>query len=363
MMNERQSILEISKSAFEYNISQIKKYVRNDIEIMPVIKANAYGTYINKNIDFIENFNIVGTAIVQEAIELRKLGFTNEILVLNQPYIEDVEDIIKYNITVGVASKEFIEEIGKYNKEIKIHLEIESGMGRTGVYPKDLEDLISLIKKYNNIKVEGIYTHLAVPDSDENFTNQQIEIFEDAVIKIKEKIPDIKYIHYSASNGILNFSTKNCNLVRAGMILYGYPSSATTFDKIDLKPVARLRSKISFIKEIDKGTSISYGRTFVADKKMKIATIGIGYADGIRRELSNKGEVVIRGQKARIVGTVCMDSFMVDVTSIENVKIGDIVYIWDNEKILLEEVAEKCNTINYEILSTISSRVPRKLIN
>lgn len=362
-MGERQSVLEVSKSAFEHNVNQIKKIVGNNTCIMPVIKANAYGTYINKNLDLIQDFKIVAVAIVQEAIELRKLGFKNEIFVLNQPYEEDIEDIVKNDITVGVASEVFIKELGKQNKNVKIHIELETGMGRTGVYNRAIEEFVRLIKKYKNIEVEGIYTHLSSADYDEEFTNKQITIFEDGVNKIKKEFNSIKYIHCSASNGILNYPKGICNLVRPGIILYGYKASDSTQEKIDLKPVAKLKSKISFIKEVSAGESISYGRTFIAKEKMKIATVEIGYADGIRRDLSNKGQVIIRGKRANIIGRVCMDSFMVDVTSIENVNIGDKVYIWDNEEIHLEEVAEKCGTINYEILCGISDRVPRKFID
>ena len=148
-------------------------------------------------------------------------------------------------------------------------------------------------------------------------------------------------------------------MVRAGIILYGYTSFDKTYDVINLKPVCKLKSKITFLKEVEPGTSISYSRKFITERKAKIATIPIGYADGIRRSLSNNGNVVINGFKAPIVGNVCMDSLMADVTDIPNVKLGDEVYIWDNENITLEEVADKCGTINYEIMSEISARVPR----
>jgi len=362
MNMKRQSVLEISKSDFKHNIAQIQNYVGENIEIMPVIKANAYGTYINKNLEMIKEFNMVAVAIVEEAVELRKIGFENEILVLNQPYIEDIEKIIKYDITVGVASKEFIEELGKCKQKVNIHLEVETGMGRTGINIKDLQYMVKAIKLFTNINIEGIYTHFSSADTDEEYTNQQIAKFKEAVNIIKKEIDTIKYIHSSASNGLLNFKDSECNIVRAGIIIYGYPASDTTLQKIDLRPVAKLKSKISFLKEIEEGTSISYGRTFISKNKMKIATIGIGYADGIRRALSNKGKVLINGKKADIVGKICMDSFMVDVTEIDNVKIGDEVYLWDNKNITLEEIAEQCDTINYEILCTIADRVPREFV-
>ena len=361
-MENRQSCLEISKKAFEENVKEIKKYIGNKV-LMPVLKANAYGTYINKNLELIKDFKIVAVAMVSEAIELRKIGFKKEIFVLNEPYIEDIPNILKYKLSVGISSKNFLEALKTYPEKITIHLEIETGMGRTGIDLKDLESFIKLIKNNKNIEVEGVYTHFSVADIDFEFTKEQIRKFEIGVNLVKKEFQNIKYIHSSASNGILNFKEDICNLVRPGIILYGYEPFENAYKKIKLKPVAKLKSKISFLKEVEPGVSISYGRNFIAKEKMKIATIGMGYADGLRRTLSNKGEVVINGKRAKIVGTICMDSFMVDVTDIDIVEEGDEVFIWDNEIITLEEVAKKCDTINYEIISTIQNRVPRKFVD
>ena len=236
-------------------------------------------------------------------------------------------------------------------------------MGRTGISLTDLDEVLEFLKETNNIEVEGVYTHLSAADTDEDFTNKQMELFKTGVSKIKEYYKDIKYIHASASNGILNVEDDFCNLVRPGILLYGYLPSTKIKKQIDLQPVAKLKSRILFIKKIEKDTSISYGRTFISTDKMTIATIGIGYADGIRRNLSNIGKVIIDGKKSNIVGTICMDSFMADVTDIDNVKVVDYVYIWDNDKIKLEDIANQCNTISYEILSTISNRVPRVFVD
>ncbi len=355
---ERQAILEIDTNSFKRNVESIKNYLNNQ-EIMPIIKANGYGTYINKRLDLIKDFNIVGVAIVKEGIELRKIGFNNEIFVLNQPAIDDIDNIIKYNITVGVSSLEFIKELGMKKKEVTIHIEIETGMGRTGVNPNELDYVSELIKKYPNINVEGIYTHLSVPDVDSDFTNKQLDIFKESVNRLKDKF-NFKYIHAQASTGLLNYNLDICNLYRPGIILYGYESC--TNSNINLEPIAKLKAKITYIKEVDTGTSISYGRKYITDKRTKVATVGIGYADGIRRGLSNKGKVVINNRLAPIIGTICMDSFMIDVTDIPDVKEGDFVYIWDNNLIKLEDVANELNTINYEIISTISDRVERDFI-
>ncbi len=355
----RPTVMEVDLEAFKYNVSQIQKYAGNSMKMMPVIKANAYGTYINTRNDIINNFDIVAVAVVDEAVALREQGFKKEIFVLNQPYKDEIDKIVKNNITIGVSSDSFLEEIGKRSEKIKIHIEIGTGMGRTGINPLRTKEYIEKIKKYSNIEIDGIYTHLSSADYDEEYTKKQLESFESSVKVAKEILGDIKCIHSSASNGILNFENKCCNLIRPGIILYGYEACNTTFDKIDLKPVCKLKSKITFLKEVSENTSIGYGRSFITKRKTKVATIPIGYADGLRRGLSNKGEVIIKGKKVPIIGSVCMDGFMADVTDLEDVCVGNDVYIWDNNIITLEEIAKSLDTINYEIMCTISNRVPR----
>lgn len=356
----RKTCLEVSREAFLHNIREIKRII-NNAEIMPVIKANAYGTYLNKDMELINQFDIVAVAIVDEAIQLRKLGYEKDIFVLNQPYVEEIDDIISNDIIIGVSSTAFLDSLNNYNDKVRVHIELETGMGRTGVLNSKLDEFIGKVK-YSNVIVEGVYTHLSSADIDYEFTNKQISLFESGVLKLKEEFDSIKYIHCAASNGILNFDLGICNMVRPGLILYGYPSCKTTLDKINLKPVARFKSSISFIKEINVGDSVSYGRSFVANSKMMVATIGCGYADGVKRKLSNKGYVSVNGKRCKILGNVCMDSFMIDVTGVD-AKVGDSVYIFDNQFVTLDEVADICETINYEILSTVSERVPRIFID
>lgn len=281
--------------------------------------------------------------------------------------VEDIDNILEHNITVGVCYNEFIKKLNEKAKlrgvKAKIHIEVETGMGRTGIQEKELDSVISKIKEMDNIFVEGIYTHFAESDSNIEYTKTQIEIFNRAVEKIKENFKSIKYIHCANSGAILNADTYPGNMVRPGIMLYGYYPCLKLKDKVNLKPICTLKTKISFIKEVEEGVSIGYGRTYITQRRTKIANVPIGYADGIKRALSNKGSVVINKQKVPIVGTVCMDSFMIDVTDLKNVRIGDDVYIWDNEMITVDDIAKQCETINYEILSTISNRVIRKAIN
>ena len=356
----RPAYMEVNLDNFEYNVEQIKNKVGKDVKIMPVIKASGYGTYINQRLDILNQFDIVAVATVDEGVYLRNLGYDKEIFILNQPYESEIEKIIENNIVVGISSYSFAEKLAETGKDICVHIEIGTGMGRTGVHPYKIEKYLQSLS--SNIKVEGIYTHFSSADIDEEYTKKQLQSFKIAVETAKEILGKIKYIHAAASNALLNYPEAHFNLVRPGIILYGYPGAEDTLEKIDLKPIAKLKAKITFLKTVEEGTSIGYGRSYITAKQTKVATVPLGYADGFRRDFSNGWEVLIRGKKVPIIGKVCMDSFMVDVTEIEDAQIGDDVIIWDNENIKLEELAEKCNTINYEILCTVGTRVPRKFI-
>ena len=357
----RSAVMEVSLGAFKENLKQIQNFVGDNITLMPVIKAQAYGTHINKKLEAFEDFKIVAVAMEQEANYIRNLGYKGDILILNQPDVADIPEITKQNVTTGISDYSFLEQLVLQKKVVKVHLELETGMGRTGVKYDDIEKFCKTIKENSSIKLEGVYTHFSVADSDKGYTEKQIENFNKGLEIVEKYFKDIKYIHTSASNGSLNFKNSKCNTVRPGIIMYGYEPFEGAYEKLSLKPVAKLKTRINFVKLIEKGDSVSYGRLFVADKETKVATVPLGYADGIRRSMTG-AKVFVNGYTAEIIGRVCMDSFMIDVTNIPDVKVGDEVYIWDNENITLDEVAKKCDTINYEILSCISDRVPRKFI-
>lgn len=358
----RPTIMEVYLDNFEYNINKIKEYLNYNVEIMPVIKANAYGTYINTCIDILNKFNIVAVAIVDEGVKLRRLGYKKDIFVLNPAYVDEIDKIIDNDLIVSLSSDSFLSAIEKRNENIRVHLEIGTGMGRTGINPARVEEYTNRIRNIKNIFVEGIYTHLSSADVDFDYTEKQLKSFDKSIIDAENVLGKIRYKHASASNGILNFKNHKYNLVRPGMIMYGYESYEGALDKIDLKPVCRLKTKITYLKEVGENVSIGYSRSFITNKKTMVATIPIGYADGFKRSLSNKGTVVINSMKANVIGNVCMDGCMIDVTGIPNVKVGDDVYIWDNELQTLEEISSLAGTINYEMISTISERVPRKFI-
>ena len=357
----RPAWLEINLKNLQYNIKQIQNKVGPNVNMMPVIKASGYGTYINQRLDVINQFDIVAVANVDEGVYLRQSGYEKEIFVLNQPYESEIKKIIDYNIVVGISSYEFAKKLAETGKKVKVHVEIGTGMGRTGVHPYKIEKYLKGLA--TNIIVEGIYTHFSSADIDDEYSKKQLESFNIALVKAKEILGDIKYIHTAASNALLNYPDARFNLVRPGIILYGSPGEDDTFEKIDLKPIAKLKAKVVFLKEVPPKTSIGYGRSYITSRETKVANVPIGYADGFRRDFSNGWEVLIKGKKAPIIGKVCMDSFMVDVTNIDNVEVGDEVAIWDNENITLEQLAEKCGTINYELLCTVGARIPRLFID
>lgn len=356
----RPVVMEINLKNFEHNMSCIREIIGNDVAIMPVIKANAYGTYLNRRLDILNQFEIVAVANVDEGVFIRNLGYQKQIFVLNQPYETEIEKIIAYDIVVGISSYDFADQLGKTGKPIKVHLEIGTGMGRTGVHPYRIDKYIKHLPE--NIKVEGIYTHLSSADIDDEYTRKQLKSFNAAITTTKKILGELKYIHAAASNGIVNFPDSHFNLVRTGIIMYGYASADDTLEKIDIKPIASLKGKITFLKTVKEGTSIGYTRSYITQRETKVATVPIGYADGFRRTFSNGWEVMVKGKKVPIIGKVCMDSFMVDATDVEDIALGDEVIIWDNDNITVEELAERCDTINYEILCTISDRVPRVFV-
>lgn len=360
--------LEVDVNAIKYNISKIQQYVGLNVNIMPIIKADAYGLGAVKLKDAINENNIekVAVAVIKEAIELRENGFNQDIVVLNELLPEEAENIVKYDLTPAISVYEVAKQIDmiakKENKKVRIHIEIDTGMGRVGVNKDDILEFTKQVSELRNIVVEGIFSHFSSADSSAEYTNKQLKMFEDVIELLEKNSFYFKYKHIAASSGIIEYKNSHFNMVRSGIITYGYYPCESEKSKLILKPSTKFKSKIVFIKEVCEGTPIGYSRTFVTNKKTKVATVPIGYADGIKRQMSNKGRVYINGKYANIIGNVCMDNFMVDVTGID-VNIGDEVVIWDNENITLEEVANICGTINYEILCDVSKRIERKYIN
>ncbi len=366
-INEKSS-LQVNLQALKYNLNTIKNLVGESVLVAPVIKANAYGldTKGLKGVLQEEQIKFVIVATIDEGVKLRNEGYNQEILLLNELLPYEAEQVLRYDFTVGVSDFEVVSALNdiakRENKIAKVHIEVDTGMGRVGKQPNEMIDFAKKVAKFNNIFMEGIYTHFSSADSSEEYTNMQIAKFNNVVDGLGKEGITFKYVHASASSGILNFPNARFNMVRTGIITYGYMPDKNMKNNMGLMPVAKLMSHVVFVKEVEQGTVIGYSRTYIAKEKRKIATVPLGYADGVRRAVSNKGRVYINGKYAPIVGNVCMDNFMIDVTGIE-VNVGDEVAIWDNENITLEEIADLCDTINYEILCGIGNRVKRVYVD
>ena len=365
---------EIDLDALAHNMREIRRLARRDALVTAVIKADGYGHGARKIAQTLldNGADRFAIAVLDEGIELRRAGFKVPILILGYTDGERAEEIISNDLEQAVYSWELAEAISKeavkQGKTAKIHIKIDSGMGRIGLQPNS--DTVQLIKKISqlpNIAVEGIFTHFAVADAaDKTYTEGQYEKFSWVCKELDKEDVKINIRHCANSATIIDLPDMHFNMVRAGIILYGLePSDEVLLDRIELRQAMSLKVRITHVKEIEAGQSVSYGRKFIADRKTKIASLPIGYADGYTRMLSGKAEALVKGKRVPVVGRICMDQCMIDVTGIDDVKVGDEVVLFgkqDGAFISIDELAAKLGTINYEIVCMIGKRVPRVYI-
>lgn len=327
-------------------------------KILGIIKANAYGhgaVEVARELSF-NGIDFFGVACIDEAEEIIKNNIQGDILILGCTPIEEWERVIELNLKMTIASFEEVKEIEKRKIYPKVHIKIDTGMGRIGFTYEEALKAIEYIVKNNIAEVEGIFTHFAVADENIEYTKMQSEKFK----KIVEKFDYIKYKHISNSAGIINYNDEY-NMIRPGIIMYGVVPFKHKIEEKFL-PILTLKSKIVFMKKTEEDTYISYGSSYMAKKGEIIATVSAGYADGVNRKLSNKGEVIVKGIRCKIVGRVCMDQFMIKIPeNLKDVKIGEEVTIIGSG-ISVNDIAEKSDTIPYEILTSINVRVPRLYI-
>ena len=369
MIDYERVIAEINLDNIAYNMANIRKAIDKNTSIMAVVKADAYGhgaVEVAKTALY-NGANWLGVAIIDEAIELRKNNIFEPILILGHTIEHKLLQVIKYNITQTVFSydmaKKLSDEASKIKKSVDIHIKIDTGMSRLGFLPtqETIQEILA-IKNLPYINITGIFTHFATADmEDKTFTKEQFEKYMWVINKLEEKGVNNLIKHISNSGAILDLKEYRLDMVRAGIILYGMYPSSQVLKNIDLKPAMSLKTHISYVKEIEPNVSVSYCRTYFTNKKTKIATIPVGYADGYARILSNKARVFVNGYYANVVGNICMDQFMIDVTHIPNVQEGDIVTLM-GDGITAEELASLQNTINYEVVCNIGKRVPRVYI-
>ncbi len=373
----RPTRVEINKSLLIKNISSIYHYVNNKnkhkVGICAVIKSNAYGHGINlvgKILDDIEYVKLFGVASIEEAKILRDEKIKKPILLLGSIYpFENFEYLYEYKITPTVSSVLILKELNKFAKKIgqkiKFHLKIDTGMGRIGLLPERIEDFINEYKLMGNIICDGIYTHFSSAKEDREYTLYQLKLFNNCYKKLISCGIKPKYLHTANSAATILYPESYFNMIRPGLIIYGLKPFNKVDKYIDIHPVLSLKSKIVFLKILSKGKYISYSKTYVTKKKTKVATVPIGYADGLLRKLSNKGKVLIKGKFCNIIGRVTMDMIMVDVNNVEDVKVGDEVVIIGKQldkQIFVEDIAALCETINYEIVTLLSQRIPRMIV-
>ena len=362
----------IDLDAIAYNMEQMKQNIRPETKVMAVIKADGYGHGAVQIAEMMERWNYIwgfAVATLDEAVVLRTEGIQKPILVLGCVFPDQYMEMLKHEIRMNIYTEEMAESISRMaareGKTAYMHIKLDTGMSRLGFgINEQSAETIKRISKMPNVNMEGIFTHFTKADEkDKSFTKKQIQEFVWMTERLKEKNVRFTYEHCSNSAGIIDVPEANFDIVRAGISTYGlYPSEEVDKTNVKLKPALALKSHVAFVKEIERGTPVSYGGTFVAKEKMKIATIPVGYADGYPRSLSNKGYVLIRGKKAPILGRVCMDQFMVDVTQIEGVSFGDKVTMIGkdgNEILPVEGLSELSGRFNYEFVCDLGKRIPR----
>ena len=365
---------EINLTNFKHNIDVISKMIGEDCEIVGVVKANAYGHGAVEVASYFESIGIKNFAVacISEGIELREGNIKGEIIVLGYTPVCQKDELIKYNLTQTLVNSTYAKELSELEGTVKCHVALNTGMNRIGESKENLDDIKS-IYNLKNLNITGIFSHLCRADSEEEedilFTRKQIENFDYIIDNLQNENIDLGKIHLQNSYGITSYREIHRDLARPGIILYGVPCDpcdnilSKLPDSEQFKPTMSLRCKVAMVKDVQAGENIGYGNNYTTPKPMKIATITIGYADGFSRVVSKKDfKVLINGQYGRIVGNVCMDQTMVDVSHIDDVKEGDIVTLFgqDGDHYLpVNQLSKLSGTITNETLSCIGSRVER----
>ena len=365
--------LEIDLDAIAYNAARIRSLLPGGCELMAVVKADAYGHGAVRVAERLrrEGVSTFAVASVVEGIQLRDNGIDGEILVLGYTHPKDAGFLHTHDLTQLVVDGEHAKALNAAGHKLRVHIAVDTGMHRLGVEPSNFEE-IENIYACKNLAVEGVATHLASSDSldsgDVEFTKRQLESFFSVVDTLKGKGYSVGNLHVHASYGVFNYPDTKCGYLRAGIALYGVMSGdAATVIAPELRPVLSLRAVIAQTRWIDAGESVSYGRIFTAGKRIKTATVCAGYGDGVPRNLSGHGFMcIVNGHKVPIIGRICMDMFVIDVTEADRVAAGDVVTLIGrdgDEEVRCEDFAAAAGTITNEILCRLGSRLPRVYVN
>mgnify|MGYP003279014861 CR=1 FL=1 len=366
-MRARNVWAEVDLSAIAHNVQVTRKVLKPDTKICAVVKADAYGhgAVPVATAALAAGTSYLAVSITQEAIELREAGIMAPILILGTMTEEHEKAIVDYNITQTVYDLQVAQELSaaamQENKTVKVHLAVDTGMNRIGCRVEEAADLAEAISRLPHVQLEGMFSHFASADeSDKSFAMLQYRRFKQAADEIAARGIDIPLKHIDNSAGITEMPGTEFNMVRQGITLYGLWPSSEVLRNLDIRPALSLKAEVVFVKDVPAGEKIGYGCTYETPKPMKIATLPLGYADGYSRALSNKGYITIRGYKAPIVGRICMDQFMADVSNVPDVHKGDEAVIFGPGGVSLETIAKWVGTIPYELMCLLSTRVPRK---
>jgi alanine racemase len=371
---------EIDLNAIAHNVKELRRITNSKARVMAVVKANGYGhgSVEVARTALANGAQWLGVARLHEAVVLREAGLEAPILIFGYTPPEEVATLIAYDLAQTVysvaAAQAFSEQPASKGHKIRVHLKVDTGMGRLGFLPAALaadpsvsEDLvrqIGEIYRLPGIQIEGIFTHFATSDSaDKDYALRQLDLFRQVLARLAAAGLDPPLKHAANSAAVIDLPESHLDMVRAGIAIYGlYPSHEVGTDRIRLKPAMRLKSRIIHVKRVPAGFKVSYGITYETSKPTTIATVPVGYADGLNRRLSSRGNMLVHGQRAPIVGRICMDLTMLDVGHLPDVAIGDEAVVFGHQgdaHIHVDEIAGVLDTINYEILTSISARVPR----
>lgn len=365
----RPTLCFVDLEALRWNFQQVRKKVGPAVKILSVVKANAYGhgaCEVAKTLES-EGSDAFGVATLEEGIGLRKGGIQSPILIMAGVYPEHLDELVQNNLTSAVCELEMLRRLESLARSrglsVNFHLKVDTGMGRLGLLASELDSWLPEMGKLKALKLEGVFSHFSETEGVErNYTQSQLELFQQVLRRLRAAGYNPPLIHMAKSAGVIAFPSSHFTMVRPGLMLYGIHPSPEMVSQVTLKPVLSWKTRILQLKRLPKSSSVSYGQTFVTGRESLIATLPLGYADGYNRLLSNRGVVLVRGKRAPVVGKVCMDLTMVDVTDIPGAQQGDEVVLLGKQgegSISADETALWADTISYEVLTSISARVPR----
>jgi len=382
---QRLTWAEVDLKAVRYNVRQLARLtersrfriktrpraesrIKGEAMLLAVIKAEAYGHGMERIARVLDRAGVgyFGVSDIREGKALRALKIKKPILLFESTLAKDAKDIVDHRLMPTICTWELAKALNRYavgkRKVIDVHIKVDTGMGRLGVWHEEAYEFIKRVSKLDHLRIMGIFTHFPAADTDRRFTHKQLKILHDLVIRLDRNGIVVPYVHAANSMGLAGYKTQVVNLFRPGLMIYGQYPDLSLRKKIRLKSVLSVHSRVIFLKKVKKGRSISYGRTFFTKKDMTVATVPIGYNDGYFRLFSNRSSVLVNGARCPVIGSVTMDQIMVDVSRVRGVRPGSAVVILGaggREKVTADELARHAGTINYEIVCSLGNRLPK----